>query len=74
MTQHTISDFDLKCARPNLPVYALAGDDLPLGDDTRKALFRQLLAVLRKDNRRWKTILRSIGIGTELTQEMLQLH
>jgi hypothetical protein len=56
---------------PNLPVYALAGGDLPLSDDTRKALLRQILAVLPEDDPRWKTILRSIGIGAELTEEVL---
>ena len=61
----------LKGALPNLPVYALAGGDLPLSDDTRQALFYQILAVLPKDDPRWKTILRSIGIGTELTEEVL---
>jgi hypothetical protein len=40
---------------PNLPVYALAGGDLPLSDDTRKTLLRQMLAVLPKDDPRWKT-------------------
>jgi hypothetical protein len=54
-------------ALPNLPVYALAGGDLPLSDDTRKALLRQILAVLPEDDPRWKTVLRSIGIGAELT-------
>ena len=62
-------------ALPNLPVYALAGGDLPLSDDTRKALLRQILAVLPKDDSRWKTVLRSIGIGAELTEEVLhQTH
>jgi hypothetical protein len=57
---------------PNLPVYALAGGDLPLSDDTRKTLLRQMLAVLPKDDPRWKTILRSIGIAAELTEEVLR--
>ena len=61
----------LTSALPNLPVYALAGGDLPLSNDTRQALLRQILAVLPKDDPRWKTILRSIGIGAELTEEML---
>ena len=56
---------------PNLPVYALAGGDLPLSDDTRKALLRQILAALPEDDPRWKTILRSIGNGGELTEEVL---
>src|SRR6476659_7337682 len=60
-------------ALPNLPVYALAGGDLPLSNDTRQALLRQILAALPKDDPRWKTILRSIGIGAELTEEMLHL-
>ena len=58
-------------ALPNLPVYALAGGDLPLSDDTRKALLRQILAVLPENDPRWKTVLRSIGIGAELTDEVL---
>ena len=62
----------LTSALPNLPVYALAGGDLPLSDDTRKALLHQILAVLPKDDPRWKTILRSIGIGAELTDEVLR--
>jgi hypothetical protein len=62
----------LTSALPNLPVYALAGGDLPLSDDTRKALLRQMLAVLPKDDPRWKTILRSIGIAAELTEEVLR--
>ena len=62
----------LTSALPNLPVYALAGGDLPLSDNTRKALLHQILAVLRKDDPRWKTILRSIGIGAELTDEVLR--
>ncbi|HEY7320660.1 MAG TPA: hypothetical protein VIE89_24100 [Candidatus Binatia bacterium] len=62
-------------ALPNLPVYALAGGDLPLSDDTRKALLHQILAVLPEDDPRWKTILRSIGIGAGLTEEVLhQTH
>ena len=65
----------LTSALPNLPVYALAGGDLPLSNDTRKTLLRQILAVLPKDDPRWKTILSSIGIGTELTEEVLhQTH
>ena len=36
-------------ALPNLPVYALAGGDLPLSDDTRKALLHQMLAALPQD-------------------------
>lgn len=56
---------------PNLPVYALAGGNLPLSDNTRKALLRQILAVLPKDDPWWKPILRSIGIGTRLTEEVL---
>jgi len=62
----------LTSALPNLPVYALAGGDLPLSDETRKALLRQILAALPKDDPRWKTVLRSIGIGTELTDEVLR--
>jgi hypothetical protein len=62
----------LKSALPNLPVYALAGGDLPLSDDTRKALLRQILAVLPKDDPRWKTVLSAIGIGAELTEEVLR--
>jgi hypothetical protein len=58
-------------ALPNLPVYALAGGDLPLSHDTRKTLLRQILAVLPEDDPRWKTVLRSIGIGAELTEEVL---
>jgi hypothetical protein len=61
----------LPSALPNLPVYALAGGDLPLSDDTRKTLLHQMLAVLPKDDPRWKTILRSIGIAAELTKEVL---
>jgi hypothetical protein len=61
----------LKGAAPNLPVYALAGGDLPLSDNTRKTLLRQILAALPKDDPRWKTVLRSIGIGAELTEEVL---
>ena len=62
-------------ALPNLPVYALAGGDLPLSNDTRKTLLRQILAVLPKDDPRWKTVLSSIGIGAELTEEVLhQTH
>ena len=62
-------------ALPNLPVYALAGGDLPLSDKTRKALFRQIFAMLPKDDPRWRTILRSIGIGAKLTDEVLhQTH
>ncbi len=65
----------LTSALPNLPVYALAGGDLPLSDDTRKGLFRQMLAALPEDDPRWKLILRSIGIGAELTEEVLhQTH
>ena len=65
----------LTSALPNLPVYALAGGDLPLSDDTRKTLLRQILAVLPKNDPRWKTILRSIGIEAELTEEVLhQTH
>ncbi|HXV80215.1 MAG TPA: hypothetical protein VEG60_10085 [Candidatus Binatia bacterium] len=60
---------------PHLPVYVLAGGDLPLSDNTRKALFRQILAMLPKDDPRWKAILRSIGIGARLTEEVLhQTH
>ena len=60
---------------PNLPVYALAGGDLPLSDDIRRALLRQILAALPEHDPRWKTILRSIGIGADLTQEVLhQTH
>ena len=62
----------LTSALPNLPVYALAGGDLPLSDNTRKALLHQILAVLRKDDPRWRTVLRSIGIGAELTDEALR--
>ena len=58
-------------ALPNLPVYALAGGDLPLSNDTRKTLLRQILAALPKGDPRWKTVLRSIGIGAELTDEVL---
>jgi hypothetical protein len=65
------NDNFLTRALPNLPVYALAGGDLPLSDGTRKALLRQILAVLPKDDPRWKTVLRSIGIGEELTEEVL---
>lgn len=62
-------------ALPNLPVYALAGGDLPVSDDTRKTLLRQILAALPKDDPRWKTVLRSIGIGADLTEEVLhQTH
>jgi hypothetical protein len=62
----------LTSALPNLPVYALAGGDLPLSDDTPQALLRQILVVLPKDDLRWKTVLRSIGIGAELTEEVLR--
>lgn len=58
-------------APPNLPVYALAGGNLPLSDNTRKALLRQIVAVLPTDDPRWETILHSIGIGVKLTQEVL---
>jgi hypothetical protein len=61
-------------ALPNLPVYALAGGDLPLSDDTRKTLHRQILAALPKNDPRWKTILRSIGIEAELTEELHRIH
>jgi hypothetical protein len=62
-------------ALPNVPIYALAGGDLPLSDNTRKALFRQILAMLPRDDPRWKAILRSIGIGARLTEEVLhQTH
>ena len=65
----------LTSALPNSPVYALAGGDLPLSDDTRKALLHQILAVMPGDDPRWKTVLRSIGIGAELTEEVLhQTH
>ena len=65
----------LTSALPNLPVYALAGGDLPLSDDTRKGLFRQMLAALPEDDPRWKLILRSIRIGAELTEDVLhQTH
>lgn len=59
-------------ALPNSPVYALAGGDLPLSDDTRRALLRQILAALPEDDPRWKIVLRSIGIGAELTEEALR--
>jgi hypothetical protein len=59
-------------ALPNLPVYALAGGDLPLSEDTRKGLPRQILAVMPTDDPRWRTVLRSIGIGAELTEEALR--
>ena len=65
----------LTSALPNVPVYGRAGGDLPLSNDTRQALLRQILAVLPKDDLRWKTILRSIGIGAEVTDEVLhQTH
>jgi hypothetical protein len=65
------NDNFLTKALPNLPVYALAGGDLPLSDDTRKALLRQILAALPKDDPRWKTVLGSIGIRAELTEQVL---
>jgi len=58
-------------APPNVPLYVLAGGDLPLSDDTRKVLLYQILTVLPEDDLRWKTVLRSIGIGEELTEEVL---
>ena len=68
------NDNFLTRALPNLPVHALAGD-LPLSDDTRKTLLRQILAALPKDDPPWKTVLGSIGIGAELTEEVLhQTH
>jgi hypothetical protein len=60
----------LTSALPNSPVYVLAGGDLPLSDDTRKVLLRQILAALPKDDPRWKTVLCSIGIGAELTEDV----
>ena len=65
------NDNFLTSALPNLPVYALAGGDLPLSNDTRQALLRQILAALPRDDPRWKIVLRSIGIGAELTEEVL---
>jgi hypothetical protein len=66
------NDNFLTGALPNLPVYTLAGGDLPLSDATRKTLLRQILAALPKNDPRWKTILCSIGIGAELTEEVLR--
>src|SRR4029434_850992 len=62
----------LTSALPNLPVYALAGGDLPLSDNTRKALLHQILAVLRTDDTPWTNILCSSGIAAELTDEALR--
>jgi hypothetical protein len=59
-------------ALPNLPVYALAGGDLPLSDDTRQTLLRQILTALPKDDPRWRIVLRSMGLGVKLTEEVLR--
>jgi hypothetical protein len=58
-------------APPNVPVYILAGGDVPLSDDTRKALLYQILTALPGDDLRWKTVLLSIGIAAELTEDVL---
>jgi hypothetical protein len=59
-------------ALPNLPIYALAGGDLPLSDDTRNTLLRQVLAALPGDDPRWRIVLLGIGIGAELTEDVLR--
>ena len=59
-------------ALPNLPVYALAGGDLPLSGDTRQTLLRQILTALPKDDPRWRIVLLSMGLGVKLTEEVLR--
>ena len=53
----------LTSALPNLPVYALAGGDLPVSDDTRKGLFRQMLAALPEDDRGGSSFCARLGLG-----------